>query len=119
MQIKQKILVLCVLTLLPATQIFAQAPIPLPVPGAETAPAIDPIYVAQRVLWILFVLFAIGFVIFLIIAGFRFLTAGGDASKADKARDSIIFAIVGLIIVVAAWGFLHWILDRLGVASPF
>lgn len=40
--------------------------------------------------------------IFLIIGGFQYLTSGGDKIQAQAARDRITYAILGLVIVVAA-----------------
>lgn len=41
--------------------------------------------------------------IYLIIAGFQYITAGGDAAKATAARQAIINAIIGVIVIVIAW----------------
>lgn len=46
---------------------------------------------------------AIIFVAMLIYAGFLYLTAGGDSGKASKAKDMIRNAIIGVIIVLAAY----------------
>lgn len=37
-----------------------------------------------------------------IMAGFQFMTAGGDAKKVEQAQKKIMFTIIGLAIVVAA-----------------
>ena len=41
-------------------------------------------------------------VIFLIIGGIQYLTAGGNAEKADGAKKLIINAIIGIVIILAA-----------------
>jgi len=48
---------------------------------------------------------AIGFgiaVILLIVAGIKYMTAGGDEGKAGEAKTGIINALIGIVIVVAA-----------------
>ena len=48
---------------------------------------------------------AVGFgiaVILLIVAGIRYMTAGGDEAKAGAAKGAIINAVIGIVIVVAA-----------------
>ena len=48
---------------------------------------------------------AIGFgiaVILLIVAGIKYMTSGGDSEKAGAAKNSIINAVIGIVIVVAA-----------------
>ena len=40
---------------------------------------------------------------FLIIAGIQFITSGGDKQQAQSAKDKITAAIMGLVIIVAAY----------------
>ncbi len=49
---------------------------------------------------------AIGFgiaIILLIVAGIKYMTAGGDENKAAEARKGIQNAIIGIVIVVSAY----------------
>jgi hypothetical protein len=39
----------------------------------------------------------------LLFAAFNFLTAGSDAEKIDKARNTMTFAVVGLLVILAAF----------------
>lgn len=41
--------------------------------------------------------------IFLIIGGIQYMNSGGDKAAAEKARDRITYAFLGLIIVVGAY----------------
>jgi len=41
-------------------------------------------------------------VIMIIFSGFRFVTAGGDSGKVTSARNTIIYATVGLLVIVIA-----------------
>lgn len=41
--------------------------------------------------------------LYLVMAGFQYLTAGGDAAKATTARQGIINAIIGILIIVIAF----------------
>jgi len=43
-------------------------------------------------------------VIFLLIAGFNFMTAAGDETKIKKARDFLTWALVGIAIAVGTKG---------------
>lgn len=40
---------------------------------------------------------------FIVVGGIQWITAGGDAKAAQAARDRITAAVVGLIVVVAAF----------------
>ena len=41
-------------------------------------------------------------VIIIMISGFRYVTSSGDATKATQARNGIIYALVGLIVIISA-----------------
>lgn len=52
-------------------------------------------------------------VIVIIIGGLRFAVSAGDAEKAATARQSIIYAVIGLVIAAAAQIVVTFILKRL------
>jgi len=52
--------------------------------------------------WVLAVVFLVAF-IYLIINGFKYITAGGDAAKATEARNGVLNAIIGVVIVLMAY----------------
>lgn len=51
------------------------------------------------------IIFVAGFLafIYLVISGFQYITAGGDAEKATKARTGILNAIIGIIVIALAY----------------
>ncbi len=51
---------------------------------------------------------------FIISAAFEWITSGGDKGKTDKARQKIIAAIVGIIIVVSSYALLRVVARFLG-----
>ncbi len=53
--------------------------------------------------------------IMLIVGGFQFLTAGGDAKKTQAASNTLTYAIFGLVAVIAAWFILLFIEKFTGV----
>jgi prolipoprotein diacylglyceryltransferase len=53
-------------------------------------------------------------VIFIVIAGVRFVTAGGDPEQVKSARDMILYAVVGLIIAILARGAVTLIKNMIG-----
>lgn len=44
------------------------------------------------------------FVVLIILAGYKWMTAQGNEDKVGEARDQIIRASIGMAIIVAAWG---------------
>lgn len=57
--------------------------------------------------WVLAVVALVAFV-YLIISGVNYITAGGDAEKATKARTGILNAIIGIVVVVVAFFILRF-----------
>ncbi|MCL2445101.1 pilin [Candidatus Saccharibacteria bacterium] len=59
------------------------------------------------------VYFAIGLSAVVVIAysGFVYITSSGDPAKITKAKQSIIYAIVGLIVAIAAWAITSFVLE--------
>lgn len=49
-------------------------------------------------------------VIMIIFAGARFIMSGGDASKVAGAKNAIIFALIGLVVVALAETIVHFVL---------
>lgn len=63
--------------------------------------------------------FATGFaalvaVIFLIVAGYTYITAAGDADKIEKAGKTITAAIVGLVVVFIARILVELVIEKIG-----
>jgi hypothetical protein len=56
---------------------------------------------------------ALIFVIMIISAGFKWMTAGGDDNKIDQARNALKHSIIGLLIVIAAWAITHFVATQL------
>jgi cytochrome bd-type quinol oxidase subunit 2 len=51
-------------------------------------------------------------VIMIIIAGLSFVTSGGDAEKAKKARSTITYALTGLVIVLLAQVIVNFVIKK-------
>jgi len=62
-------------------------------------------------------LLGIIFVILLIYAGYEWMTASGNEEKVSKAKETIYRAIIGLIIVVAAYSITYFVFNNLNKAA--
>lgn len=51
-------------------------------------------------------------VFMIIIGGFKFVTSGGDANNTKSARDTIIYALVGLVVVVLSQIIVRFVLKE-------
>lgn len=52
--------------------------------------------------WALGITFAIA-VLFLIIGGFWYITAGGNEEQADKGKKTIINALIGVVVIILSY----------------
>ncbi len=53
--------------------------------------------------WMQFLLFALA-AVFIVIAAFTYLLAGGDAEKTGKAKNQLIYSIIAIAIALLATG---------------
>lgn len=51
-------------------------------------------------------------VVMIIVSGFQFVTSFGDQKKISKATSSLIFAIVGMVLVFVAPLIIQFVLDN-------
>jgi len=56
--------------------------------------------------------------ILIIIAGFYFLTSGGDPQKVSQAKKILLYTIIGLVVVLLNRGIVLMIVQTLGIPSP-
>ena len=55
------------------------------------------------------------FIIYFILGAFKWVVAGGDSSKVQKARDQMTQAVLGMILMVAAYGIIGLVGGILGI----
>lgn len=51
-------------------------------------------------------------VVMIIIGGIQYTTSAGDAGKAQKARNTILFSIVGLVVALLAFAIVNFVLKN-------
>ena len=57
------------------------------------------------------VLYIVGIiaVIMLIVGGIRYITSGGDAKKVTDAKNTVLYAIIGLVICLLAFAIVNFV----------
>ncbi len=50
----------------------------------------------------------------IVIGGMQYLFSGGNEEKVKKANKTILYAVIGLVVVGASWGLLQALLGILG-----
>lgn len=76
-------------------------------------PLYGPNGIITRVIKIMSLLVAIASVIFIIVAGLKYITSGNNPEEVNKAREYIIYALIALIIVAVAQLMVRYILSNI------
>ncbi len=56
-------------------------------------------------------------VMMVILSGFKYITSGGEASKVSNAKNSLVYALIGLFIAALAQLLVHFVLAQSTVAA--
>jgi hypothetical protein len=61
-------------------------------------------------------LFSVGIlaVVMLIYGGLRYVISGGNDSKVKDAKNTILYAIVGLIVAILGYALVNWVVANVG-----
>lgn len=54
-------------------------------------------------------------VIMIIIGGLKYITSTGDAGKVDSAKNTILYAVIGIVIAALAQVIVRFVLGEVGV----
>ncbi len=62
------------------------------------------------------VLYAIGIlaVVMVIFGGVQYTTSGGDQAKVTKAKNTILYGIIGLVIAILAYAIVNFVIGKIG-----
>ena len=52
-------------------------------------------------------------VVVIIIGGISYMTSSGDAGKVKKAKDTILYGVIGLVICVLAFAIVNFVIGNL------
>jgi hypothetical protein len=68
--------------------------------------------IIKWVLDIFSVIVGIAAVIMIVVGGLKYTISGGDSTRVSGAKDTILFAIVGLVVVALAQIIVHFVLSN-------
>jgi hypothetical protein len=74
-------------------------------------------HLARTIINIMTVLVGILAVIMIIFAGFRYVTSGGSDDAVKGAKNTILYAVVGLVVVSTAQIIVHFVINKTEQAS--
>jgi ABC-type Fe3+ transport system permease subunit len=73
--------------------------------------------IVPRVINIMLYIVGILAIIMLIYGGIRYVLSGGDDKRVTAAKNTILYAIVGLIVAILGYAVVNWIVKNLGGSS--
>ena len=73
----------------------------------------DPRDLARNIINIILGFLGIIAVIIILLAGFQWMTAGGEEEKVSEARQRLIQGAIGLVLILAAWIIAYFVIDQL------
>lgn len=79
--------------------------------GRNTSKFKDVVQIITNTL--LFILAAVCVVV-IIIAGITYTTSGGDATLVAKAKNTLLYAVVGLIVAIMAYAIVNYVISQFG-----
>ncbi|HYG84363.1 MAG TPA: pilin [Verrucomicrobiae bacterium] len=67
----------------------------------------------QNIINVLIFLIGAISVIMIVIGGLRYTTSGGDSSAVTGAKNTILYAIIGLVVAISAYGIVNFVLANI------
>lgn len=52
-------------------------------------------------------------VIMIIVGGLRYVLSGGDANSIKAGKDTVLYAIIGLVVALMAYAIINWVIGSL------
>jgi len=85
------------------------------VEGAEVDPGKNIELIISNVFGFFTIMGAIFFIVYFLMAAMEWITSGGDSGKLTNARNKMMQGVLGLVILVAAYGILGIIGSLIGI----
>ncbi|MFZ1484403.1 MAG: pilin [Candidatus Saccharimonadales bacterium] len=101
------------LALAPAVAVYAAEPIDeaCTAINCDNPKGLNLSNVIKQVITILGTVIGIVAVIMIMVGGFKYITASGDSSKVSSAKNTIIYAVIGLVIAALAQVIVRYVID--------
>ncbi len=83
--------------------------------NTEIGGTLDNIFI--QIINVISIIVAVAAVIMIIIGGFRYITSNGDSGAVSGAKNTILYAIIGLAIVALAQIIVRFVVQQLNAAT--
>lgn len=69
--------------------------------------------VIRTVIQVMLIIGGIIAVIMIIIGGIKYMTSNGEQSHVKSAKDTILYAVIGLVVISIAFSLVTWVVGKL------
>lgn len=76
-------------------------------------PILGPNGIITKVAQILVIFVGVASVIMIMVGGFKYMVSAGEAGATKSAKDTILYAVIGLVVAVMAQAIVSFVLRRL------
>lgn len=73
----------------------------------------DPQQIAAGVINVLMGFLGLVAVVIILFGGFKWMTAAGSEDKIEEAKKLLVAGVVGLVIILSAWGIATFVIDQI------
>lgn len=102
----------------PINKIFEEGLIPAPTGANQTYEIADIFTLLGNVLTLIFTFTAVIAIIYVIIGGYNYVTAYGNPENIQKGKQTITWAILGLIVSIASFAIVQFVWTAIGKGAP-
>jgi Na+-driven multidrug efflux pump len=74
----------------------------------------DAAFFVGQIIWVALSITGVLLLIFVVYAGFLWMTAGGDGDQVKKAQSYMRNAVIGLVIILCAYSITRFVVGALG-----
>lgn len=57
-------------------------------------------------------------VLMVIIGGIRYVTSGGDPQQVKAAKDTVLYAVIGIVIAILAYAIVNFVVNQFAPGTP-
>lgn len=77
-------------------------------------PNVDFLWALEKIADMIFWILIVAVIIAVVWAGLLFVTAAGNTDKIEQARHIILYAVIGLVVALLAYGLRAFLLKQIG-----
>ena len=79
--------------------------------SASKKDSVTPLF--QKIISLLLYIIGIISILMIVIGGIKYVTSNGDSNSIKSAKDTIMYAVIGLIVAIMAYAIVHWVVSKL------